>query len=140
MKFKKQILALCAAFLLLCSFGALTGCTDNSQTTPPQTTSDPNNDPAPDNNSVADSSVAEADAKKMVEEKLPEGYTAESKGDAEVAGKKYYIFAVTNPEGNDAGSVAIDKESGERYNYDGEKISEYADFPLYDAATDAECD
>lgn len=138
MKSKKIIAALLFVLLLAGSFAGLAGCKDKETTNPPPV-SDNVNDPVtpPDDGYTG---IAEKDAQAMVLERLPDGCKAEAKGAHEENGQSYFLFAVSDPDGKEVGTVAIDQESGERYNYDGEKISEYADFPLYDAATDAACD
>lgn len=134
MKSKRYVAALLAAMLLLGSFAGLAGCKDTTVQNPP---------PVSENNTVKPETqepktvIAAGDAQSIADERLPEGYVSEDAGTAEADGKSYYLFAVKGADGADVGTVAIDQESGERYSYDGEKVTEYADFPLYNAATDA---
>ena len=93
-----------------------------------------------------DFTLKESDAQSLVDEKLPDGYTSEKSGTAEIADDagtvhNYYIFSVKDANGAEVGEMAVDTESGERMNYAGEgEVTEYSDFPLYDTTTDAECD
>ncbi|MDO4269565.1 MAG: hypothetical protein Q4C72_01455 [Eubacteriales bacterium] len=57
------------------------------------------------------------------------------------AAHEYYVFAVGDAAGEPVGKVAVDRETGEKYNYLGDGVlDEYATFPLYDPAADAACD
>lgn len=155
MKYKRMLAGLCAALLLTGCFAALTGCSKDETVTPPAQTNDGNNHPTP----PADEGfthLTEAEATALAQEKLPEGYKLSPAGlidetgapvseDALQKGRTYYYaFDVHDPAETRIGGVAIEIVSGDRYSYSGgegdDVISEYADFPLYDAATDAQCD
>lgn len=60
----------------------------------------------------------------------------------EVEGQSYYVFIVANREDNRVvGQLAVNKETGEKYNYEGEGIlGDYSEFSLYDPKTDAAFD
>lgn len=47
---------------------------------------------------------------------------------------EYYVFVVSDATGRTVGKVAVDRETGEKYNYLGDGVlDDYATFPLYDA-------
>ncbi len=88
-----------------------------------------------------DVTLTEKDAQALVLEKLPDGYTAEFAGNVSSDNHEYLVFQVKDAAGNDIGDVAIDTQSGERYNYEGEGyMSDYSNFALYDENQDAVCD
>lgn len=143
MKHNRNRLAAGLLLLLLAAGPVLTGCEkqpgDNGQSvTPPSQTDDANTDTPADTSA----NLTEKDAKSLVDEKLPEGYTSkyvsEVQSDQYEAGRKYKIFDVSDPDGKKIGAVAIDLISGDRYNYsDDGKLGDYSEFALYDAGTDA---
>ena len=155
MKYKRILAGLCAALLLAGSLAALPGCSKDETVTPPGQTNDANNDPNPPQDEGF-THLTEKEAAALAQEKLPEGYTLapcgliDEKGGSVPADEIskdetfYYAFDVHDPEENRVGGVAIEIVSGDRFSYNGgtgeNVISEYADFPLYDAATDAQCD
>ncbi|MGO5094484.1 hypothetical protein ACTQ34_01465 [Agathobaculum sp. LCP25S3_E8] len=48
--------------------------------------------------------------------------------------REYYVFVVSDTTGRTVGKVAVDRETGEKYNYLGDGVlDDYATFPLYDA-------
>ena len=48
--------------------------------------------------------------------------------------RQYYVFVVSDTTGRTVGKVAVDRETGEKYNYLGDGVlDDYATFPLYDA-------
>lgn len=141
---RKLLAGLSAALLLFSMSTALTGCGKQTDVTPPTQTEQPAT-PPPTPQKPAKTQLTEDEAKALVKEKLPEGYQATAAGTAESdqikKGASYALFTVADKDGKRVGTVAIDRESGDRYNYAGEgKLSEYSEFPLYDAATDAQCD
>lgn len=47
---------------------------------------------------------------------------------------EYYVFVVSDATGRTVGKVAVDRETGEKYNYLGDGVlDDYDTFPLYDA-------
>lgn len=51
--------------------------------------------------------------------------------------RDYFVVAVNEAEGKAVGKIAVDQETGERYNYLGDGVLEdYATFPLYNPAVD----
>ncbi len=141
---KKLLAGLSAALLLFGMSIGLSGCGKPAEVTPPTQTQQPTT-PEPTPQDPAPITLTEDEAKALVTERLPEGYQAEAAGTMESnqirQGAGYALFTVSDADGNQIGTVAIDQESGDRYNYAGEgMLSEYSDFPLYDAATDAQCD
>lgn len=142
-KSKNRVIAGLFALLLAAGLG-LTACTQDTggqNVTPPAQTDGANTDKPADTTA----NLTEKDAQSLVNEKLPEGYTSkyvsEIQSDEIQAGRKYKIFDVSNPDGKKIGAVAIDLTSGDRYNYtDDGKLTDYSQFALYDAATDAICD
>lgn len=139
---KRRFAAIFAAFVLTMNLAAC----KQSTTTEPET---PNTPPSSDTTQTEEQpnvSLQEKDAASIAQEKLPEGYTAAANGTVEVRTNpnepevKYYVYDVTDASGNSIGQIAIDQNSGERYNYADGKISDYQDFALYDATSDAECD
>lgn len=47
---------------------------------------------------------------------------------------EYYVFVVSDATGRTVGKVAVDRETGEKYNYLGDGVlDDYATFPLYNA-------
>ena len=64
---------------------------------------------------------------KATEETLSVGADAAS-------AREYYVFVVSDTTGRTVGKVAVDRETGEKYNYLGDGVlDDYATFPLYDA-------
>lgn len=48
--------------------------------------------------------------------------------------REYYVFVISDTTGRTVGKVAVDRETGEKYNYLGDGVlDDYATFPLYDA-------
>ena len=143
MKKNQNRLATGLLALLLAAGLVLAGCEkqtgDTGQNvTPPTQTDDANTDTPAD----AAPNLTEKDAKSLVDEKLPEGYTSqyasEIQSDQYKAGRKYKVFDVSDPDGKKVGAVAIDLVSGDRYNYsDDGKLGDYSEFPLYNAGADA---
>lgn len=88
------------------------------------------------------------DAQALVMETLDaEQYAAEltdqqlSVGKDEKSTHDYYVFEVKDAAGAPVGQIAVDKETGDKYNYLGDGVlDEYKTFPLYDPAVDAVCD
>lgn len=88
------------------------------------------------------------DAQALVMESIDgEQYAAEltelqlSVGKDEKSTHDYYVFEVKDAAGAAIGQVAVDKETGDKYNYLGDGVlDEYKTFPLYDPAVDAVCD
>lgn len=139
---RNRIFAGLLALALVLGLGlAACGKDDTQDVTPPVQTGDANKDPQPQPSPT----LTEEECKTLVDEKLPEGYTSEAAGEVESSdiaeGRKYKVFDVMGADGKKAGAVAVDVESGDRYNYgeDG-KLGEYSDFPLYNPSSDAVCD
>lgn len=61
---------------------------------------------------------------------------------AKVNDRDYYVFIVADREDNKVvGQLAVDQETGEKFNYEGEgKLGAYSEFSLYDPEVDAEFD
>lgn len=143
MKHNRNRLAAGLLSLLLAAGLVLAGCekqtVDNGQSvTPPSQTDDANTDTPADTSG----NLTEKDAKSLVDEKLPEGYTSkyvsEVQSDQYETGRKYKVFDVSDPDGKKIGAVAIDLVSGDRYNYlDEGTLGDYSEFSLYDASVDA---
>ncbi len=90
-----------------------------------------------------DTLLDEDQAQSRVAEALREGQYAVSLAEdrlsvgSEDSGRKYYIFDVRDDAGELLGQVAIDSESGKKYNYLGNGVLEdYDTFPLYDASAE----
>lgn len=48
--------------------------------------------------------------------------------------REYYVFVISDTTGRTVGKVAVDRETGEKYNYLGDGVlDDYTTFPLYDA-------
>ncbi len=138
MKFTKTTAALLAALMLLGSGALLAGCGNTQTTTPPTTTDSTTQEPATTpEDTTTDGTVQQADAQAMVLERLPDGYQATASSDYTKNEQDYFVFAVSDTAGKTVGSVAINKQTGARYNYNGETITPYTDFPTFDAATDS---
>lgn len=57
-----------------------------------------------------------------------------SVGTDAASAREYYVFMVSDATGRTVGKVAVDQETGEKYNYLGDGVlDDYATFPLYDA-------
>lgn len=154
MKYKRLLAGLCAALLLAGSLAALTGCSKDETVTPPAQTNDANEDPNPPAEGFTH--LTEDEARALVAEKLPEGYTLSpcglidaqgntvSAGDLTEDAHFYYAFDVHDAADARVGGMAVEIVSGDRYNYNGGTgegvITDYADFTLYDPAQDAQCD
>lgn len=132
MKKTRLFAALCALMLTM----GLAGCKQESENSPTTPTA-PTENPTPEY-----TGLTEQDAQALVDEKLPEGYTSEANGmlDKDENGNTHYLFRVFDGDKQEVGQVAIDKESGERHSYDGEKLLPYSDFVLYDPSVDAVID
>lgn len=60
----------------------------------------------------------------------------------EIDGNGYYVFIVANKSDNKpVGQIAVDRKTGEKYNYKGEDtLEDYSKFTLYNPATDMKAD
>lgn len=150
----RKILALMAAFALV-----LGGCgKEVTSVAEPETVKEPPVNPQSEVlaqaeeagllDSDKEKTLTAQDAAARVTESLDQNqYTAEltdiqlQVGGDEKSMHDFYVFEVKDTAGGSIGQVAVDKETGEKYSYQGEGIlDDYSSFPLYDPAVDAVCD
>lgn len=88
-----------------------------------------------------ESELSMSDARRLLAETIDtEKYLLlDAKTNLEVDGHRYYVFIVADRADSKAvGQVAVDKATGEKYNYEGEgHLGAYSDFSLYDPVVDA---
>lgn len=93
----------------------------------------------------ADGLLTEQDAAALVAERLRgEGYTVALTDIRLETGqtddnnlREYFVFEVKDAQGASVGQVAVDKQTGEKYNYLGAgTLDDYDTFPLYDPETE----
>lgn len=133
--------ALLAAFCLLCCAGCEKNGADASSSPAPGVSSSlPVSDvtPTPPPES-SDMSVSEARALLAETIDTDTYFILDGNTKVEVDGEGYYVFLVATKQDNKAvGQVAVNKRTGEKFNYQGEgQLSDYSDFQLYDPAVDA---
>ncbi len=128
-----------AVWMILALLLTAAGCNGSGTERPPE---DPNPAPTQDDSpaDVPDSTLTYEDAYQLAAEKLEEGTYAleEEKDISDETTQGYFVFTVTK--GSDViGGIAVQKESGDLFYYDGSEILPYAEFPLYDPQRDAVC-
>lgn len=151
----KRILALIALLTLV-----LAGCgkddlpvTDPQAGTEPPTTeqgaTDPTDEPpeTPEDPAPGTGLTGEEAKARVVESLNDDHYTAELTDETLTVGKDeesqhdYFVIDVKDLEGASVGRVAVDQQTGDKYNYLGDGVlDDYATFPLYDPTVDAVCD
>lgn len=135
--------ALLAAFCLLCCAGCeKNGADASSSLAPGASSSLPVSDVTPTQPAQsADDDLSVSEARALLAETIDTGTYLILDGNTkvEVDGEGYYVFLVATKADNKAvGQVAVNKRTGEKFNYQGEgQLTDYADFQLYDPAVDA---
>lgn len=139
-----------SVLLLAAAFCLLAGCSKQNHQPAASSAGTSSSAPPAQSAPAASSSPAEdpkltvSDARGLLAETIDtDTYLILNSGThAKIDDDDYYVFLIAAKKDNTAiGQVAVNARTGEKYNYKGQnKISDYADFELYDASADAVID
>ena len=141
---KKYIPMMALAAACLMALAACGGKKPAASSEGPASSSLPGQQPDTSAGVPVSEALSMSDARRLLAESIDtEAYMILDGGTKlEVEGQSYYVFIVANREDNRVvGQLAVNKETGEKYNYEGEGIlGDYSEFSLYDPKTDAAFD